>query len=810
MADFPFDIEEDLLDKVQAGRAKTSITENEDGTAEVSFDVDEVETDPSIPADAVQHDVNLATFLDKEALQKVSSFCQQRYTEDKMSNTEFFDIIKKGLARLGMAIEELNEPFPGASPVTHPIMLESALKTQAKIMGEIFNGRGLVDTYIGARSDTEVMQRATRIKKYMDYQYLHKMSEFIPETEKLSFRFGLTGNAYRKYFFDEVLNRAKTKYITEDKFIINTNATTIADADFHTEVMIIDRHELEHRIENGEYADIFADSVGYGGTVSSSHDVASDIEQEITIQTGDPMGYQEGENLGPSKYTLLEHNCYLRLPAPFNNDETRAIPYIVTVEERSQRIVSIRRNWDEADPQKKKLVWYVHYKLIPGLGFHGLGYIHILGNFQFALTQIMRSIIDAGQFANLQGGFRAKGIRFTRDATLPLRFGEFREIDTHGKNIQDVLYPMQFKEPSQVLEALFGQLDGRVQKFADSAEQVISDSTNYGPVGTTVALLEASAKFVSGIIKRFYTSLTEEFKILYYLNHKTLDEESEFFVRGEENIVRQEDFKAGIEVVPNADPNLSSSAHRISLAQTKLTAAQQQPQLHDLRAAYTEFYNSLGMDQDEIDRLLPPSEDAQPNDPLTDIITVSSGKPIKAFEGQDHDAHIRFKTAFLNDPQAGKSEQAVSVAPLIQANIAEHILLKYVSRVKGAMQEVDPQQIGGEMAQAVAAELAARVNTLENNMDLLEANDPAMIFAMAEQKNADVREKEQAHKERTDAAKLILQDKDQLLKAMKLAKDSDLKQLAIEAGTNAKRLELGSKMLEKALADPKPESHKKQ
>jgi hypothetical protein len=412
----------------------------------------------------------------------------------------------------------------------------------------------------------------------------------------------------------------------------------------------------------------------------------------------------------------------------------------------------------------------------------------------------MRSIIDAGQFANLQGGFRTKGIRFTRDATLPLRFGEFREIDTAGKNINEVLYPMNFKEPSQVLHAMFGDLDARVQRFADSAEQVIADSTNYGPVGTTVALLEASAKFTTGILKRFYNSLAEEFNILYYLNNKTLDDETIYYLKGEEAMVRREDFTEGIDVIPAADPNLSSSAHRIAIAQTKLTAAQQQPDIHNVREAYIEFYQSLGMEQDEIDRLLPPPEEAQPQDPLSDIIALGAGKPIKAFEGQDHDAHVRFKTAFLGDPQGGASQVAMSIKPLIEANIAEHMLLKYVSRVKGALQIGSMQEAGSEMALAQAAELAARVNTLENNMDLLEANDPNMILALAEQKNASVREKEQEHKEKADKAKLLLQERDQLLKAMKLAKDSDLRELQIEAGTDQKKMDIGAKMIEKALS----------
>lgn len=792
--------EDDIFD------VEPEVIENGDGSVEVVFT--EEEDDDSIPVEAIEHDANLAAYLPKEELDKLLLFCDDRYRQDVNSNSEFFDIIADGLSRLGMSIEEVTDPFPGASPVSHPIVLESALKTQAKLMGEIFSGKGLVDAYINAKASPELTQRANRVKKYMDFQYLHQMSEFIPETESLTFRFALTGNGYRKYFYTPIGNRIKTKYITENNFIINSSQTTIKDADFYTEKYTISKHEIQKLIQSGDFVDIFEDEDMFKRTITITTET-NDIVTEIASQTGDAQGLGEGESTLVDRFSMREHHCYFEFASPFNDGEERAIPYVVTVEESTNRICSIRRNWMKGDPNKEKQVWFAHYKLIPGLGFHGLGYIHILGNFQFALTCMMRTIIDAGQFSTLQGGFRAKGIRIAKDGGVgALRMGEFREIDTHGKNIQDVIYPLQFKEPSAVLQAMFSILDGRVQKFADSSEQVISDSTNYGPVGTTMALLEASAKFMSGILKRFYNSLTEEFRILYRLNAMLVDQEQSYYAKGEENTIGPQDFMGNVEIVPQADPNISSSAHRIALAQTKLQAAQQAPDIHNLREAHREFYAALGMEEDEIDRLLPPPEEAQPQDPLTDIISASAGKPIKAFEGQDHDAHIRFKTAFLEDPQAGGSPIAASIVPLIQANIAEHTLLKYVARVKGAMQVVDQQAIGAEMAQAQAAELAAKVNTLENNENLLEAKDPAMLLALAEQENAAVRRGELEHKKAFDAIKLLQNKRDQDIKLMKIAKDADIDELEREARLDSKKLDLGAKMVIEALKDSKPKVDK--
>jgi len=597
------------------------------------------------------------------------------------------------------------------------------------------------------------------------------MDEFITDTENMTLRYALTGNGYRKYTFDPIRNRPSSRYITEDKFIINSEARTLERADFYTELYTMDRHELEHLIELGEFSDVLTEDSDFGLKVSGTAE-PTDVDREIIVQTNDTLGFQNGTT-SIDKFQLREHHCYLKLPEPFNEGTKRALPYIVTTEEGSEKILSIRRNWKETDSLKLKRVWYSHYKLIPGLGFHGLGYIHILGNFQFALTQIMRSLIDSGQFSNLQGGFRAKGIRFTKDASIPLKFGEFREIDTGSRPIKDVLMPLQFNEPSQVLERLLGMLDGRAQKFADSTEQVIADSTNYGPVGTTIALLEASTKFTNGILKRFHNSLKEEFKILYALDYDVLDETQDFFIKGNKFKVERNDFSGMVDVMPAADPNLSSSSHRIAMAQTKLQAAQQAPDIHNLRAAYTEFYLQIGMEKEEIDKLLPPEESAVQLDPLSDIHALANGKPIKAFAGQDHEAHIKFKEAFINDPKAGGSQYAQSIIPLLQANISEHMLMAYTERMSAAIEQetgIAPsleelqsgkaqENPGMDVAMANAAELLGAFHAEENLKEQAKLNDPATILALSEDRNSKTKAEELQHRKHKDYVDALNDDR---------------------------------------------------
>lgn len=745
-------------------------TEAADGSLVIELTADDEWDDQGelLTAEAADMGVNLANFLDGDVLSKISRRIEERYTADKSSTEEFYETISKGIARLGLTIEPLSEPFPGATPITHPLIMEAAVKTQAKIMGEVFSGKGLVDTFTQSDKSPEMQDRCTRVKNYMDFQYLHQMKEFIPETDRLTYRYALTGNAFRKYYYDPILARVRTRYLTEDKFIASWDGTLIDDLDFHTEILpLMDRHELENLIEQG----MFREDIDLEMLQGVQKDT-SQVDTEIGDVTGESFAVIGASATVLEKFQFLETHCYLKLPEPYNDGEARMLPYVVIWDEYSSQILSIRRNWKKNDPRKAKRSWYVHYKLVPGLGFYAYGFIHLLQNFQFSLTLMLRSLLDAGQFANMKGGFVQKGaLRIKGKSQQVIGMGQWLEADTGTKSIKDAFLPMDYGEPSQVLERMFAMLDGRAQQFADSTESVISDSTNYGPVGTTIALLEAATKFMSGIQKRFYQSLTEEFQILYDLNSEVLDDETQVYFKSSSVLVSPEDFQGDVGVIPQADPNLASSSHRIALAQTKLQAALQAPDIHDLRAAHYAFYSAIGMDANEINQILPPQEELQPGDPLTDIQNLGQGKPIKAFEGQDHDAHILFKTAFMEDVQGGANPNMASILPLVAANITEHQLLKYVASVKGVAQ-VNGLDPASEFDQARAAVQAVELNQLAAQVQV--TGSPEDRIAEATLLDAETRAKMADHKVERDTADLSLKNMDQQIELLKIAQKGEI------------------------------------
>ncbi len=764
--------------------------EEDDGSLEIFLDTEE-EEEGVVPEGFLEHNANLALYLPSDELDRISFEMQERFEDDKRSNQERFDYITRQLNTLGIQIEELSEPFPGASPVSHPLVLENAVKMQAKIMGEVFSGKSLVDVYITKDSE-DVEQKANRIRKYMDFQFKNQLREYMTDTERMTLRYALTGDAYRKFTYDPDTDRPRSHYVTEDKFIINTAQSNLHDATFYTEIIHMPRHEYEFKLENGTFVEIREEE----SIVSDAK--MTTVDDGISVQTNDSMGLIQGNsNSLYGDVELYEHTCYLKLSEPFNDDEERYLPYIVTREAQSQKVLSIRRNWREFDPKREKRVWHAHYKLIPGLGFHGYGFLHLLGNFQFALTQIVRSLIDAGQFANMQGGFRAKGVRVSRDFNAAIRFGEFREIDTGQRDIREVLMPLQFKEPSQVLYTLFMSLDERAQRFADSTDQIIQDSSNYGPVGTTVALLEASTKFINGIMKRFYNSLREELDILFDINADTLDEQMDITVRGETFTVTREDFDGKIEVIPAADPNMSSTAHRLSIANAKLQAALQSPDIHDLKQVYKMFYTTLGLEPEEIARFLPEPQQPEPLDPLGDILALTQGKQIKAFQGQDHDAHIQFKTNFMNDPQGANNQVLQNIIPLLNANIAEHQVLKYAERLAATVQKFDPAliaQAGAERAQAEASNFVLKANQLELQQNAELSGDPATMMAKASLMDAQARMMEVEHKKERDTAKLILE-------ARKQQADEEKIKAEIGKDLHMQKTQIGADMVKTALTN---------
>jgi len=774
---------------------------NEFSENDVTFEdpeTPELDEDNVLPLEYAEHDANLAFFLPEDTLMELSQFCQDRFLDDDSSLEDYKQIVEDGFRNLGLKIEELNSPFPGACSVQHPLVLESSQKMQAKIMGELFNGRPLVDARIGSGAPEDLVLKAQRATNYMNYQYMCEFTEFHEDTERLGLRYSMTGNGYRKYYYSTQLGRAKTCFVTEDKFLYNDNASNLADVDFATELETFDKYEFDAKIRANEFKNPNSDS-----ELPTGEEIASTIEQSyidsvVFEETGDPSGVSQTVARHPVKF----HHLFYSFPEPYNDGSEDALPYIVAYHEPTQKILSVVRNWAENDPNRTKLVWHSHYRLVPGLGSMGWGFIQMLGNSQMALTLMLRSVIDAGQFANLQAGFKDSRFRFTKQGQLPIGPGQFLDVDTtqstDGK-LSDGIRMFDFKEPSQVLERLIGSFDGRIQKFADSTEAVVGDSTNYGPVGTTVALLEASAKFHNDILKRFHRSLETEFKILANLNRMTLQPGTTYYWKGVKHEIGPDDFDGTIEFISTADPTFSSQAQRLQRANMKIQTARLNPELHDLREAYQSFYREIGLDEDEIKRLLPPPGGAVQQDPMSDIVAVTKGQPIAAFPGQDHQAHIDFKSAFLSDPQAGANPAFGPYVAQVQANIIEHGLLKYQEEMIALVG--DPQAAASEFAQAEAAKILQQLHQVAVNDAALAAGDATMILAKAEASKAEIAQRKQALEERK-------QDFVEKIDPVKLGqKDTEIQIKGLEAGANVvlqkEKLEGDRLMAAKAAAAPK-------
>lgn len=774
-----------------------------DYEADLSFDDEEraegEADEETLPTEAAQHDANLAFHLPAEVLQELSQFVQDRFLDDNTSLEDYRTMVEDGIRNLGLKIEVLNDPFPGACSVQHPLVLESSQKMQAKIMGEIFNGKPLVDARIDTGAPQDIIDKAKRATNYMNYQFMCALTEFVEDTERLGLRYSMTGNGYRKYFYSTSLGRAKTALVTEDNLIYNDKASSLADVDFYTELDVYDKYDFQAMIASNEFL-----SPNAGDELPSGEEIQASIVQahldEVTFEeTGDPSGV----SMTVDRHAVRYHYCTYKFPSPYNDGVDHALPYIVCYHEPSQKILSVLRNWDEMDAYRTKLVWHSHYRLVPGLGSMGWGFIQMLGNSQMALTLMLRNVIDAGQFANLQAGFKDSRLRFVKQGQLPMGPGQFLDVDTtqlDNGTLSDGVKMFDFKEPSQVLERLIGSFDARIQKFADSTEAVVGDSTNYGPVGTTVALIEASAKFHNDILKRFNRSLESEFKILAQLNRMTLEPGTVYYWKGIKHEVGPEDFDGQIEFISTSDPSFSSQAQRLQRANMKIQTARLNPELHDLREAYLSFYREIGLDEDEIVRLLPPPGSAVQQDPMSDVIAVTKGQPIAAFPGQDHKAHIDFKSAFLSDPQAGANPAFAPYVAQVQANIVEHGLLKYQEEMVALIGS--SENAGMEFAQAQAAQLLATIHQTMTNGEAVAAGDPTTILAQTE-----------AEKTKIAQQRLVLEAQDQEFshaeKAKKLEqKDVDLRIKAVAAGATAalgeKKIQLDTSIAKMNANKPAP------
>ena len=733
---------------------------------------------------------NMAEDMDEDDLADIANDIIENFEADKDSRAEWESMFERGFDLLGLKLEQGSEPFEGACTAVHPLLIESAVKFQSKASGELFPANGPVKARILGKSTPDKELQANRVQNFMNYQVTEQMPEYFDEFERMLFHLPLIGSAFKKLYYDATVKRPKSEFIPIDQFYVSYYATDLSNADRYTHVIYRSPIELQRDIKAGVYEDVELSS-------PSAYPSTSFSEKMDTI-----IGLSPTSDHDP-QYVLLEQHCYLNIE---NEDE--ACPYIVTVEQQSRQVLSIRRNYKQDDPNKEKVNHFVHYRFVPGFGFYGLGLIHFLGNLTMSATAAMRSLIDAGQFANLPGGFKAKGVRMVGDND-PIAPGEFKEVEATGVDLSKAIVPLPYKEPSSTLFQMLNFVATAGQKFADSTEQVISDAASYGPVGTTMALLEASSKFFTAIHKRVHKSQKDEFRILARIDYDYLPDEYPYDVPYEDRSIFKKDFDGRVDIIPVSDPNIPSNAHRMMMANMALQMAQQSPPgMFNLEALNRTILNAANMPN--ADEILPPKIEPKPMDPVSDIMAATKGVPIAAFPGQNHDAHIQVKMAYLQDPMNGANPIMERVAPIIQANIQEHSVMKYQEQMSGIAEQM-MQQAPEQMNNPAAAEMAmaqAAQQILNANQAMGMAQSPEQQLVSLEQAKVELEKQKLQADTATNAAelelknkKLELEENEQIIGMMKATATDNLKRDNAEANRSSKEKLKQMELMTKAMIE---------
>jgi hypothetical protein len=646
----------------EASSPSVEINPTEDGGAEISFD-------PTLaaPQGGQDHYANIAEFLDEDVLGSIGSDLEEKYVDYKMSRQDWEKTYTDGLDLLGFKYERRTEPFRGASGVTHPVLAESVTQFQSQAYKELLPADGPVRTQIIGKTDRQREEQAVRVKEFMNYQIMSVMKEYEPEFDQMLFYLPLSGSAFKKVYYDEILGRAVSKFIPSEDLIVPYSATSLDDADAIIHVIRISENELRKQQVSGFYRDVEL----------SEPSLKSDELKEKERQL-EGIRVEKQDDI----YTLLECHVNLDLEGFEDKDPQTGeptgikLPYVVTIEESSGEVLSIKRNYKTDDPLKQKINYFVHFKFLPGLGFYGFGLIHMIGGLSRTATSALRQLLDAGTLSNLPAGFKMRGIR-VRDDAQPIQPGEFRDVDAPGGNLRDAFLPLPFKEPSQTLLQLMGIVVDAGQRFASIADAQVGDMNQQAAVGTTLALLERGSRVMSAIHKRIYAALKQEFELLAKVFSTYLPTEYPYDVVGGTRQIKAADFDNRIDILPVADPNIFSQSQRISMAQTQLQLAQSNPQIHDLYQAYRSMYEAIGIKN--IDLILPTPKQPMPIDPSLEHISAMSGQPFQAFPGQDHKAHI---DAHLNFMQLNMVKNNPATVALLQKNILEHISIMAQEQVQ--------------------------------------------------------------------------------------------------------------------------------
>jgi hypothetical protein len=634
------------------------MTENEDGSADVNFD-------PNAPIDTanIPHDANLADYIEENDLSKLSSDLLGGFESDKDSRKDWEDSYIKGLDMLGFKYENRTQPFEGSSGVVHPLLAESVTQFQAQAYKELLPPSGPVRTQVVGLSTPEIEDQAKRVKEFMNYQITDVMREYDPDMDQLLFYLPLSGSAFKKVYYDGLLKRATAKFVTSEDLVINYMATDLEGAERITHVIKTNGNDVRKQQLGGFYRDVELPT----GQVESS-----DVADKVDELQGTEKSYSSDDD----EHIILEMHVNADVPG-FEDTSGVKLPYIISIDQFSRKVLSIRRNWKQGDPNFEKNHYFVHYKFLPGLGFYGFGLIHMLGGLSRTATSVLRQLIDAGTLANLPAGFKARGMRI-RDHDEPLQPGEFRDVDVTGVSIKESLLPLPYKEPSQVLFALLGFAVDAGKSFAAIADMKLGEGNEQNPVGTTLALIERGTKVMSAIHKRLHCAQRIEFKLLAKVFQIYLPPQYPYMVVGGNQMIKQQDFDDRIDIIPVSDPNIFSMAQRVTLAQQQLQLATAAPQLHNLREAYRRMYDAMGVDN--VDSILKPDpEMPEPMSPAMENAGAMRGQQPKSFPMQDHMAHMEAHAEFMFTRMVQINPQLYA---MLQAHVSEHISLIAAQQVQ--------------------------------------------------------------------------------------------------------------------------------
>ena len=688
---------------------------------------------------------NLAETLDESILSQIGSELVSNYEDDKRSRQQWVDSYVKGLDLLGFKYESPARPFLGAAGVTHPLLAESATQFQAQAIKELLPAGGPVRTeVIGAQTDEKINQ-AGRVRDYMNYMITSVMKEYTPEMDQMLFLLPLTGSSFKKVYYDPVLGRACAKFIKAEDLVVPYNATDLSDALRISQVLQMSQNDLRKLQVSGFYRDIDLPRPSY------KSDKVQDKMNEIEGVTS------TDNRQANALYNLIEVHTNLDIDG-YEDPNGIKVPYVVTIDEDSRKVLSIYRNYEENDTLRKRKDFFVHYKFLPGFGFYGNGLIHTIGGLSRTATTALRQLLDAGTLSNLPAGFKSRGLRI-RDDSEPLQPGEFRDVDAPGGNIKDQFQFLPFKGPDPTLYQLLQFCVDSGRRFASIADMKMADMNTQAPVGTTMAVLERGSKVMSAIHKRCYYSMGQEFKMLAGVIAESVPVEYPYDVVGASRLIKQSDFDDRVDILPVADPDIYSMTQRIQIAQASLTLAQSNPQMHDIHEAYTRMYQALGV-KNVSGILKPPPGPPRPLDPATENTGALQMVIPKAFPQQDHNAHIAAHMSFMTSRMVQINPQ---IYGLLQGHLMEHVSLQVKQEVlamfqqnqsMAQLQQTDEEAFSIEFEAEVARRIAQKVQelvTMEQQFQSQQNQDPLLALKTRE---LDLRAMDIQRKAQEEAAKM--------------------------------------------------------